>query len=77
MQTEGLGGQQLKINQPTVLLGIPLLYKVKRTRPPQLQQGQLRGGKGFPTPGSAGRLYLFSLIIPTSPFLAREDGFVS
>ena len=52
-------------------------YKVKRTRPPQLQQGQPRGGKGFPTPGSAGRLYLFSLIIPTSPFLAREDGFDS
>lgn len=46
MQTEGLGGQQLKINQPDVLLGIPLLYKVETTRPPQLWRPWGRGGKG-------------------------------
>lgn len=58
MQTEGLGGQQLKINQPKVLLGILFLYKVgrtaPRTAPPPLAaaaMGVLKGGNGwFPNP---------------------------
>lgn len=43
MQTEGLGGQQLKINQPEVLLGIPLLYKVAGAGPAAVAAG---GGVG-------------------------------
>ena len=45
MQTEGLGGQQLKINQAEVLLGIPLVYKVERTRPRRRVAGA--GGWGL------------------------------
>jgi hypothetical protein len=53
MQTEGLGGQQLKLQQPKLLLEILLVYKV-RARPPAAATERGRGGKGLPAPRRGG-----------------------
>lgn len=67
MQTEGLGGQQLKINQPEVLLGIPLLYKVAGAGPAAVAAG---GGVG--TARGAAAVPVRGPLQPPPPFGARR-----